>query len=191
MEAPTGTRRPSSPAPVVTKACCIDDIRVPSPSTLPRLLRPRKGLRRSRGGDGSRKPRSDRLDFHREVRREDSEPDPHRIAPRGCAVGLRLDGVDHRRRRGSLRHPRRHPTPTTPSGSTPSSSSRRSRATTAGLSARRKHVGSWKPGETISVPACGTKIRFTLTTGGETARFSYANGQLFRVFGRKEVPVAP
>ena len=54
-----------------------------------------------------------------------------------------------------------------------------------------KDVGSWKPGETISVPACGTKIRFTLTTGGETARFSYSNGQLFRVFGRKEVPVAP
>lgn len=52
-----------------------------------------------------------------------------------------------------------------------------------------KSVGSWKPGETISVPACGAKIRFTLTTGGETARFSYANGQLFRVFGRKEVPV--
>lgn len=54
-----------------------------------------------------------------------------------------------------------------------------------------KSVGSWKPGETISVPACGTKIRFTLTTGGETARFSYSNGQLYRVFGRKEVPVAP
>jgi hypothetical protein len=53
-----------------------------------------------------------------------------------------------------------------------------------------KSVGRWKPGETISVPACGTKIRFTLTTGGETARFSYSNGQLFRVFGRKEVPVA-
>jgi len=52
-----------------------------------------------------------------------------------------------------------------------------------------KDVRNWKPGETISVPACGTKIRFTLTTGGETARFSYANGQLFRVFGRKEVPV--
>ncbi len=54
-----------------------------------------------------------------------------------------------------------------------------------------KSVGSWKPGETISVPACGTKIRFTLSTGGETARFSYSNGQLYRVFGRKEVPVAP
>jgi hypothetical protein len=53
-----------------------------------------------------------------------------------------------------------------------------------------KSVGSWKPGETISVPACGTKIRLTLTTGGETARFSYSNGQLYRVFGRKEVPVA-
>jgi hypothetical protein len=54
-----------------------------------------------------------------------------------------------------------------------------------------KNIGVWKPGETISVPACGTKIRLTLTTGGETARFSYVNGQLFRVFGRKEVPVAP
>jgi hypothetical protein len=52
-------------------------------------------------------------------------------------------------------------------------------------------IGSWKPGETVSVPRCGAKIRLTLTTGGETARFSFANGQLFRVFGRKEVPVAP
>lgn len=54
-----------------------------------------------------------------------------------------------------------------------------------------KNIGNWKPGSTISVPACGAKIRFTLTTGGETARFSYSGGQLFRVFGRKEVPVAP
>jgi hypothetical protein len=52
-------------------------------------------------------------------------------------------------------------------------------------------IGRWNPGESISVPACGEKIRFTLTTGGETARFSYTGGQLFRVFGRKEVPVAP
>lgn len=52
-----------------------------------------------------------------------------------------------------------------------------------------KNIGVWKPGETTSVPACGTKIRLTLTTGGETARFSYSGGQLFRVFGRKEVPV--
>jgi len=50
-------------------------------------------------------------------------------------------------------------------------------------------VGTWQPGESISVGACGSKIRLTLTTGGETARFSYANGQLFRRFGRKEVPV--
>ena len=50
-------------------------------------------------------------------------------------------------------------------------------------------VGSWQPGDTVSVPICGNKIRLTLTTGGETARFSYANGQLFRRFGRKEVPV--
>ena len=50
-------------------------------------------------------------------------------------------------------------------------------------------VGSWRPGDTVSVPACGNKIRLTLTTGGKTARFSYANGQLYRRFGRKEVPV--
>ena len=50
-------------------------------------------------------------------------------------------------------------------------------------------VGSWQPGDTVTVPVCGNKIRFTLTTGGEVARFSYANGQLFRIFGRKEVPV--
>jgi len=53
-----------------------------------------------------------------------------------------------------------------------------------------KAVGIWKPGETVSVPACGAKVRLTLTTGSKTARFSYTNGQLFRVFGRKEVPVA-
>jgi len=52
-------------------------------------------------------------------------------------------------------------------------------------------VGSWEPGAAISVPQCGNKTRFTLTTGGEIARFSYSNGQLFRLFGRKEVPVAP
>lgn len=51
-------------------------------------------------------------------------------------------------------------------------------------------IGVWQPGETISIPTCGNKIRLTLTTGGETARFAYANGQLFRRFGRKEVPVA-
>ena len=50
-------------------------------------------------------------------------------------------------------------------------------------------IGSWRPGDTVSVPECGNKIRLTLITGGKTARFSYANGQLNRYFGRKEVPV--
>lgn len=50
-------------------------------------------------------------------------------------------------------------------------------------------IDIWQPGDTISVPICGNKIRLTLTTGGEIARFSYANGRLFRIFGRKEVPV--
>jgi hypothetical protein len=48
----------------------------------------------------------------------------------------------------------------------------------------------WKPGEAIAIPSCGNKIRLTLTTGGETARFAWANGQLYRRFGRKEVPIA-
>lgn len=52
-------------------------------------------------------------------------------------------------------------------------------------------ISSWRAGQTVSVPSCGNKIRLLVTTGGETARFSYVNGQLFRVFGRKEVPVAP
>lgn len=52
-------------------------------------------------------------------------------------------------------------------------------------------VSDWRPGDTVSVPACGDKILLTLTTGGETARFTWANRQLFRRFGRKEVPVAP
>jgi hypothetical protein len=48
----------------------------------------------------------------------------------------------------------------------------------------------WRPGETISIPSCGRKIRLVLSTGGQTSRFTYVNGRLFRVFGRKEVPVA-
>ncbi len=51
-------------------------------------------------------------------------------------------------------------------------------------------VGTWRPHDSITIPACGDKVRITLTTGAGTARFSYANGELFRVFGRKEVPVA-
>lgn len=51
-------------------------------------------------------------------------------------------------------------------------------------------VASWQPGETVSVPQCSEKVRLTLTTGQETARFSFVNGQLNRYFGRKEVPVA-
>ena len=51
-------------------------------------------------------------------------------------------------------------------------------------------MATWRPEETITIPACGNKIRLTLTVGSETARFAYANGQLFRRFGRKEVPVA-
>lgn len=52
-------------------------------------------------------------------------------------------------------------------------------------------IVSWRPGEKVSVPSCGNKIRLVVSTGGKTARFSYVNGQLFRLFGRKEVPVAP
>lgn len=51
-------------------------------------------------------------------------------------------------------------------------------------------VAAWKPREEVTIPDCGNKIRLTLTVGSETARFAYANGQLFRRFGRKEVPVA-
>lgn len=52
-----------------------------------------------------------------------------------------------------------------------------------------ERVDRWEPGEAIRVPACGEKVRLTLTTGGETARFSYFNGQLYRRIGRKEVPI--
>lgn len=48
----------------------------------------------------------------------------------------------------------------------------------------------WQPGESIRVPRCTEKVRLTLTADGETARFSYANGQLYRRIGRKEVPIA-
>ena len=51
-------------------------------------------------------------------------------------------------------------------------------------------VSRWEPGEAIRVPACAEKVRFTLTTGGETARFSYFNGQLYRRLGRKEIPIS-
>jgi len=50
-------------------------------------------------------------------------------------------------------------------------------------------VPSWEPGQAIRVPACAQKVRFTLTTGGETARFSYFAGQVYRRIGRKEVPI--
>ena len=48
----------------------------------------------------------------------------------------------------------------------------------------------WQPGEAVTVPRCAEKVRLTLTANGETARFSYANGQLYRRIGRKEVPIA-
>jgi hypothetical protein len=50
-------------------------------------------------------------------------------------------------------------------------------------------VSRWEPGRAIRVRACAEKIRITLTTGGETARFSYSNGQVYRRIGRKEVPI--
>ena len=52
-----------------------------------------------------------------------------------------------------------------------------------------ENLPRWEPGAVIRVPACAEKVRFTLTTGGETARFSYSNGQLYRRIGRKEVPI--
>ena len=51
-------------------------------------------------------------------------------------------------------------------------------------------VPRWEPGQAIRVKACAEKTRFTLTTDGETARFSYSNGQLYRRIGRKEVPIS-
>ena len=50
-------------------------------------------------------------------------------------------------------------------------------------------VSRWEPNQKIRVPACAEKVRLTLTTGGETARFSYSNGQLYRRIGRKEIPI--
>ena len=52
-----------------------------------------------------------------------------------------------------------------------------------------ENLPRWEPGAAIQVPACAEKVRFTLTVGGETARFSYSNGQLYRRLGRKEVPI--
>lgn len=51
-------------------------------------------------------------------------------------------------------------------------------------------VSRWEPGQAIRVPACAEKVRFTLTAGGETARFSFANGQVYRRIGRKEIPIS-
>jgi hypothetical protein len=50
-------------------------------------------------------------------------------------------------------------------------------------------VKLWQPGQGIRVPACAEKVRFTLTAGGETARFSFVNGQVYRRIGRKEIPL--
>jgi len=52
-----------------------------------------------------------------------------------------------------------------------------------------ENISRWEPGQAIRVPACAEKVRFTLTTSGEIARFSYANGQVYRRIGRKEVPL--
>jgi hypothetical protein len=54
---------------------------------------------------------------------------------------------------------------------------------------REERIEQWEPGGAIRVPACAEKVRFTVTTGGETARFSYSSGQLYRRIGRKEVPI--
>jgi hypothetical protein len=51
-------------------------------------------------------------------------------------------------------------------------------------------VSHWEPGASIRVPECAEKVRFTLTSGGETARFSYTKGQLYRRIGRKEIPIS-
>ena len=53
-----------------------------------------------------------------------------------------------------------------------------------------EHIERWEPGETVRVPACAEKVRFTLDTRGETARFTYFNGQLYRRLGRREVPIS-
>ena len=53
-----------------------------------------------------------------------------------------------------------------------------------------EYIDRWEPGQTVRVPACAEKVRFTLDTGGETARFSYFNGQLYRRLGRREVPIS-
>lgn len=53
-----------------------------------------------------------------------------------------------------------------------------------------ENVARWEPGAVIRVPACAEKVRVTLTTGGETARFSYFNGEVYRRIGRKEVPIS-
>ncbi len=53
-----------------------------------------------------------------------------------------------------------------------------------------KRLPRWEPDEAIRALSCGEKLRLTLTTGGETARFSYVNNQLYRRIGRKEVPIA-
>jgi hypothetical protein len=52
-----------------------------------------------------------------------------------------------------------------------------------------KDIARWEPGQAIRVPACAEKVRFTLTTGGETARFSYFDDKVYRRIGRKEIPI--
>lgn len=50
-------------------------------------------------------------------------------------------------------------------------------------------IATWRPNQIITVPECADKVRLTVTTGGETARFAYYNGALFRRIGRKEIPI--
>jgi hypothetical protein len=51
-------------------------------------------------------------------------------------------------------------------------------------------VSRWEPGDKVRVRQCAEKIRLTLTTSGDTARFSYFDGRLYRRIGRKEVPMS-
>lgn len=51
-------------------------------------------------------------------------------------------------------------------------------------------IERWEPGQIVRVPACAEKVRFTLDTGGETSRFSFFNGQLYRRLGRREIPIS-
>jgi len=53
-----------------------------------------------------------------------------------------------------------------------------------------RQLPSWRPGEAHRFPQCGgEKTLITITTQGQRAAYAFAEGKLYRKFGRREIQV--